>query len=221
MPQRFQGQRAVEQRQAVAEAALATWWTGFDDPQLTRFVTLALAQNLDLAQAAARVTQARAGPRCGQCGAVAFGQCERSSRTRLPVGRNAVGARAELDARFRPSRQRLRGRFHRKLGTGCVRRVAPRAEAALADYQASEAAAVATRLAVAAQTADIYITIRGLQGRLKVARHQVQTEQDLLSTINLLYGKGPRRSFRSGRPKVRSLRSAQRCRYSKRRWTRR
>ena len=62
MPQRFQGQRAVEQRQAVAEAALATWWTGFDDPQLTRFVTLALAQNLDLAQAAARVTQARAGP---------------------------------------------------------------------------------------------------------------------------------------------------------------
>ena len=61
MPQRFQGQRAVEQRQAVAEAALATWWTGFDDPQLTRFVTLALAQNLDLAQAAARVTQARAG----------------------------------------------------------------------------------------------------------------------------------------------------------------
>ena len=62
-------------------------------------------------------------------------------------------------------------------------------EAALADYQASEAAAVATRLAVAAQTADIYITIRGLQGRLKVARHQVQTEQDLLSTINLLYGR--------------------------------
>ena len=93
-------------------------------------------------------------------------------------------------------------------------------EAALADYQASEAAAVATRLAVAAQTADIYITIRGLQGRLKVARHQVQTEQDLLSTINLLYGRGAA-GFRSGRPKVRSLRSAQRCRYSKRRWTRR
>lgn len=63
-------------------------------------------------------------------------------------------------------------------------------EAALADYQASEAGAVATRLAVAAQTADIYITIRGLQTRLKVARHQVQTQQELLSTINLLYGKG-------------------------------
>ena len=41
-----------------------------------------------------------------------------------------------------------------------VRRVA--AGGSRADYQASEAAAVATR-AVAAQTADIYITIRGLQ----------------------------------------------------------
>jgi NodT family efflux transporter outer membrane factor (OMF) lipoprotein len=48
----------------------------------------------------------------------------------------------------------------------------------------------ATRLAVAAQTADIYISIRGLQSRLDVARRQVQTQQELLSTVNLLYGKG-------------------------------
>ena len=61
MPQRFQGQHAVDQRQASSTADLASWWEGFDDPQLTRFVTLALEQNLDLAQAAARVAQARAG----------------------------------------------------------------------------------------------------------------------------------------------------------------
>lgn len=63
-------------------------------------------------------------------------------------------------------------------------------EAALAENQASEAGAVATRLAVAAQTADIYISIRGLQARLDVARRQVQTQQELLSTINLLNSKG-------------------------------
>ncbi|KWS05724.1 Outer membrane protein assembly factor YaeT precursor [Lysobacter capsici AZ78] len=63
-------------------------------------------------------------------------------------------------------------------------------EAALAEYQASEAGAAATRLTVAAQTADIYISIRGLQTRLDVARRQVQTQQDLLSSINLLYAKG-------------------------------
>jgi NodT family efflux transporter outer membrane factor (OMF) lipoprotein len=63
-------------------------------------------------------------------------------------------------------------------------------EAAFAEYQASEAGTAATRLAVAAQTADIYITLRGLQARLDVARQQVKTQQELLSTIKLLYGKG-------------------------------
>jgi outer membrane protein TolC len=48
----------------------------------------------------------------------------------------------------------------------------------------------ATRLAVAAQTADTYISIRGLQTRLDIARRQVQTQQELLATVNLLYGKG-------------------------------
>src|SRR5262249_897045 len=40
-----------------------TWWTGFRDPVLTRIVERALAQNLDLAAAIARVEQARAAAR--------------------------------------------------------------------------------------------------------------------------------------------------------------
>lgn len=63
-------------------------------------------------------------------------------------------------------------------------------EAALADYSATQAAAVATRLAVAAQTADIYVTIRGLQARLDIATRQVQTQQALLADVKLLYSKG-------------------------------
>ena len=58
---RYMGQTAVDARPATANADLLAWWTGFGDAQLARFVTLALAQNLDLAQASARVTQARAG----------------------------------------------------------------------------------------------------------------------------------------------------------------
>jgi NodT family efflux transporter outer membrane factor (OMF) lipoprotein len=45
-------------------------------------------------------------------------------------------------------------------------------------------------LAVAAQTADISITIRGLQTRLDIARQQVKTQQDLLSKVQLLYRTG-------------------------------
>src|SRR5215207_2046150 len=61
MPEHYVGQAAVDRRHATASADLLAWWTGFGDPQLTRFVTLALDQNLDLAQASARVAQARAG----------------------------------------------------------------------------------------------------------------------------------------------------------------
>src|SRR5688500_10528592 len=61
MPGRCQGQAAVETRPATADAELAAWWTSFGDPLLARFVALALEQNLDLAQASARVAQARAG----------------------------------------------------------------------------------------------------------------------------------------------------------------
>jgi outer membrane protein TolC len=43
---------------------------------------------------------------------------------------------------------------------------------------------------VAAQTADIYIRIRGLQARLDIARRQADTRQELLAKVKLLYGKG-------------------------------
>ena len=46
---------------AATPAPADAWWRGFNDPVLDRLVDRALAQNLDLVQAAARVTQARAG----------------------------------------------------------------------------------------------------------------------------------------------------------------
>ncbi|HWV08050.1 MAG TPA: TolC family protein, partial [Pseudomonas sp.] len=62
-------------------------------------------------------------------------------------------------------------------------------------YQASEAGAVATRLAVAAQTADVYTTIRGLQARLAIAERQVDTQQELLEKVRLLHSKGLAATF--------------------------
>jgi len=63
-------------------------------------------------------------------------------------------------------------------------------EAAGAEYEASEAGAIATRLAVAAQTADVYVTIRGLQTRIAIARQQAETRRELLSTVTLQFEKG-------------------------------
>lgn len=190
MPAQFRGLAAVEQRPASTSADLLAWWTGFGDAQLTRVVTLALEQNLDLAQAAARVMQARAG--LGAANAALLpsgsvtGQAARAYQSiETPLGQ-------VLDST--PDFDRSGSVYEADLGAsweldafGGLRRGR---EAALAEYQASEAGAAATRLAVAAQAADIYIGIRGLQTRLEVARRQVETQQELLATVNLLYSQG-------------------------------
>jgi NodT family efflux transporter outer membrane factor (OMF) lipoprotein len=190
MPEDFLGRAAVEQRHARPNAELIIWWAGFADPQLTRLVTLALEQNLDLAQAAARVAQARAG--LGDANAALLpsgsisGQTSRAYQSvETPQGQ-VLNSTPDFD-RYGNAHEANLGASWEMDVFGGLRRGR---EAALADYQASQAGATATRLAVAAQTADIYITIRGLQTRIAVARKQVQTQEELLETINLLYSQG-------------------------------
>ncbi|WP_369943474.1 efflux transporter outer membrane subunit [Xanthomonas medicagonis] len=188
LPSHYMGQ--AEPGRAASASELAAWWQGFDDPLLAHFVSLALDQNLDLAQAAARVGQARAG----------LGAANAALRPAGAIDGSAARARQSLETPLgqvlasTPGYDRWGNAYEVDLGAsweldvfGGRRRGR---EAALADYQASQAGAVATRLAVAAQTADIYVAIRGLQARLGIARQQVEIQQDLLAKVNLLYGKG-------------------------------
>ncbi|AXI03916.1 efflux transporter outer membrane subunit [Aquirhabdus parva] len=190
MPDHYLGQTAIEQRHAKAATDFSAWWEGFGDPQLTRFVMLALEQNLDLAQASARITQAQAGLGAANAALLPSGNVNAQSTRAYQSVETPLGQVLNSQPNF----DRYGNAYEANLGVGWeldvfggVRRGR---EAALAEYQASEAGAMATRLAVAAQTADIYISIRGLQSRLDVARRQVQTQQELLSIMNLLYGKG-------------------------------
>lgn len=190
MPERYLGATAVEQRHASTSADLAAWWTGFGDPQLSRYVILALEQNLDLAQASARVAQARAG--LGAANAALLptgnvsGQAARAYQSvETPLGQ-VLNSKPGFDRYGNAHEADLGASWELDLFGGLRRG----REAALAEYQASEAGATATRLAVAAQTADIYISIRSLQTRLDIARRQVQKQQELLKTIQLLYSKG-------------------------------
>src|ERR1044071_9542524 len=45
---RFLGQDGIGRRETGSKADLQAWWAAFDDPMLTRFVALALDQNLDM-----------------------------------------------------------------------------------------------------------------------------------------------------------------------------
>lgn len=190
MPEQYLGAAAVEQRQAATSADLAAWWRGVGDPHLSRYVMLALEQNLDLAQASARVVQARAGLGAAKAALLPAGNISGQAARAYQSLETPLGQVLNSTPGF----DRYGNAYEADLGAsweldlfGGLRRGR---EAALAEYQASEAGATATRLAVAAQTADIYISIRGLQTRLDVARRQVQKQQALLKTIQLLYGKG-------------------------------
>jgi NodT family efflux transporter outer membrane factor (OMF) lipoprotein len=190
MPAQFNGQAAVDQRNAMLRADLVGWWTGFGDPKLTRFVELALEQDLDLAQASARVAQARAGLGAANAALLPSGNVSGQAASAYQSVETPLGQILNS----RPGFDRHGHAYEADLGAswevdmfGGLRRGR---EAAIAEYQASEAGAAATRLAVAAQTAETYIGIRGLQTRLDIARRQVQTQQDLLSKVKLLHGKG-------------------------------
>jgi NodT family efflux transporter outer membrane factor (OMF) lipoprotein len=190
VPDRYQGQAAVEQRRNAHAANLMTWWEGFEDPKLTGFVKLAQEQNLDLAQALARVAQARAGLGAANAAllpsAVVSGQAARAYQSVETLSGRVLNATPNFGRYNSAYEVNLEAGWELDLFGGLRRG----REAAQADVQASEAAAIAVRLTVAAQTADTYITIRGLQRRLAIAQRQAQTQQELLSTTTLLYGKG-------------------------------
>ncbi|MFL6628027.1 MAG: efflux transporter outer membrane subunit [Vitreoscilla sp.] len=189
-PTRFQGQAALDQRSAATKAALDGWWKGFGDPQLAQFVELALEQDLDLAQASARVLQARAGLGAADAALLPSGSMSGQAASayqsvETPLGQ-VLNSRPGFDRHGHAYEADVAASWEIDLFGGLRRS----REAAIADYQASQAGAAAARLAVAAQTADIYIGIRGLQARLDIARRQVQTQEDLLSKVRLLQSKG-------------------------------
>ncbi|RRZ89341.1 efflux transporter outer membrane subunit [Erwinia sp. 198] len=195
LAERYITNSVVLQRSAFRPASFTVWWEGFNDPLLSKLVTDALAQNLDLAQATARITQSGAGLEAATAAllpsANVSGQAGRAYQsTETPLGQvlsttpdfNRYGNSYETD---------LNAGWEMDIFGGLRRG----REAALADYQASEMGMIATRLAVAARTADIYITLRGLQTRLDIAEKQIRTQQALLEKVELLQTKGLARGY--------------------------
>ncbi|MBI2277852.1 MAG: efflux transporter outer membrane subunit [Dechloromonas sp.] len=186
----FFGQKAVEQRPAQGKADLERWWAAFDDALLAHYVSLALDQNLDIAQAAARVAQSRAALRYADAALLPAGNVSASAARGYQSVETPLGQ--VLNAT--PGFDRWGSAYEANIGAswevdvfGGLRRGR---EAARAEYAASEAGVVATRLAIAAHTADVYVTIRGLQARIAIAQQQVKTRRRLLAMIQLQYEKG-------------------------------
>lgn len=190
-PPAFMGEAAVDARAAPsATVDLVEWWRSFNDPMLTSFVDRALAQNLDLQQAAARVTQARAALKNANAALLPSGQLSGQAGELYQSQESAIGRLAGGFPGFERETQSYEGNLGASWELDLFGGKDAARDAARADWQASQAAAVAARLAVIAQTADTYILIRALQMRLAIANEQSDTQRRLVELIALQYRKG-------------------------------
>jgi NodT family efflux transporter outer membrane factor (OMF) lipoprotein len=143
---------------------LGNWWRQFNDPVLDTLVDRAIAGNLDLAQAVARVRQAReAAIQAGAAYAPTITSSSSAGRNfsnRAPDSSSVSGG---LDANWEID-----------LFGGIGRSV----EAARADEAASRYSLADVRVSIIAETVSNYIQARLAQERLRIARDTLRTQDD-------------------------------------------
>jgi len=165
--------------------ALETWWTGFNDPMLVTVVQRALDENLDLAAAFARVSQARAA--AAAAGAQLLPTADLGA-TGTALHQSVVSPLGSVANSFpgysRDQREYTVGAaasWEIDLSGGLRRGSA----AAAAELQAAQAEQVGTRITIAAEAADAYLQVREFQARLAVAEQLIDTDTHLLELVQV------------------------------------
>jgi NodT family efflux transporter outer membrane factor (OMF) lipoprotein len=180
----FHNQDEVANRQTALPAPkLDNWWTGFNDPMLEKVVQRALDQNLSLQAAIARVTQARA---TAQAAGAQLLPTVDAGASYTALHQSTTSPLGTLASAF-PNYSRDQKEY--TVGATASWEIdlaggLRRGRAAAADEeQAAEAAQVGTRITVAADAADAYLQVRGLQSRVKVTQDQIDTDARLLELV--------------------------------------
>ena len=151
--------------QAAQPAELAHWWERFDDPLLARLIGEASAGNLDLAQAASRLVQARESLAQARAGLVPSVGASAGAGRDVGPGNDRTSFSVGADASWEID---LFGRIRRGI------------EAAGADAQSVYYDREAVRVAIAAEVATNYIQARLAQERLALARDTLAIADDNL-----------------------------------------
>jgi NodT family efflux transporter outer membrane factor (OMF) lipoprotein len=167
----------------------AAWWDGFHDPELSQIIERTLAQNLDLAAAAARMAEARAAAnRAGAAllpqGSMALGASRSRDSLQSPLGEivHAVGGPRNYDNYVAEAQASWEADLFGSLRSG--------REAALAEAQAADVSQAAIRIAISAEAADAYLELRGLQAQLKLADAQEAVQSHLVELVQMRFGEG-------------------------------
>jgi NodT family efflux transporter outer membrane factor (OMF) lipoprotein len=173
-----------------AAPSLDRWWTGFNDPALERVVSRALTQNLDLAAALARVQQARAAAGGSEADLFPTADLDANATGQNVSEHGPIGSILKQEPGFHRDQQEYTfgpmASWEIDLFGGLRRASA----AANAEAEAAEADRLATRITVAADAADAYLQIRGIQARLRVAMDQIATDEHLLKIVHVRFDAG-------------------------------
>jgi NodT family efflux transporter outer membrane factor (OMF) lipoprotein len=160
----------AQEYDAARTEDLSRWWLKLDDPLLSDLVQQALANSPDLQSAQARLRQARA--RRALAGAERFPTVTGSASASRTKGSEETGSgatrnlyRAGFDASWEPD---VFGGIRRGI------------EAAQADLESSKASLHATQVSLAAEVALNYVELRGLQGRIEIARANLSNQLETL-----------------------------------------
>lgn len=168
---------------------LAQWWHGWNDAELDRLVARGLAQNLDLAQAAARVREARWQVTiAGAAGKPQLSAEGNASRTRLsrnssigsiasgPAGLAGAGLPGSDFSSFRTG---FDAAWEIDLFGGTKRAV----EAAEARAEAAEWNRRDAQVVLIAEIADRYLQYRAVQARIAIADADLAAATELRDVI--------------------------------------
>lgn len=187
LPTEFHNGREIASAPASSPDTL--WWEGFHDPLLTQIIERTVAQNLDLAAATARVSEARAAAARSGAALLPQGSLDTAaSRSHdslhSPIGEisHAVGGPRNYDTYSAGAQASWEIDLFGSLRRG--------REAALNDAQAAEAGQAAIRIAISAEAADAYLQLRGFQAQLELADSQEATQSHLVELVRLRLGEG-------------------------------
>lgn len=152
--------------EAASAASLAEWWRNFDDPDLAALVARALDTNTSVRSAQAALAQARALRDVQSAGLLPSVDGSGSAQRARPAGGDASNRfQAGLDASWELD---VFGRNRSALA------------AAEADARAAQAALADVQVSLAAEVALAYLDLRGLQGRLAIARRNLAAQSETL-----------------------------------------
>ncbi len=183
--QPYHNAAAVQSRTTAAPAApsLDTWWTGFNDPALTRIIERALAQNLDLAASVARVEQARAAAKAAGAKRAPNIDLEGNTNSLRQSLDSPVGRVGSAFPEFHRDQTYLDLGIGAAWETDLFGGLKRGAQAARAEMQAAEAGRLGTRVSIVAEAADAYMQVRGAQVRIAFAKDQIATDEHLLALV--------------------------------------